>query len=73
MANRITAEEGNTMRSQKSILSKNDNAKNRTRWSPRGILCLYTEEQMPVYGERIIITEKMAKLNELVIRKRKNS
>ena len=29
------------------------------------------EKVIPVYGERIIITKKMAKLNELVIRKRR--
>jgi stress response protein YsnF len=60
---------------KKAFSAKNDNAKQSNDMEPKGnsvpLSTAEAEKVIPVYGERIIITKKMAKLNELVIRKRR--
>ena len=60
---------------KKAFSGKNDNAKKSNDMEPKGnfvpVSTTEVEKVIPVFGERIIITKKMAKLNELVIRKRR--
>src|SRR5215210_5108425 len=60
---------------KKAFSGKNDNAKKSDDMEPKGnsvpLSTKEVEKVVPVYGERIIITKKMAKLNDLVIRKRR--
>jgi stress response protein YsnF len=60
---------------KKAISGKNDNRQESKNMEPKGgfvpVSATETEKVIPVYGEKIIITKKMTKLNELVIRKRR--
>jgi stress response protein YsnF len=60
---------------KKAFSGKNDNAKKSNNMEPKGnsvpLSTAEAEKVIPVYGEKIIITKKMAKLNDLVIRKRR--
>jgi stress response protein YsnF len=60
---------------KKTFSGKNDTAKKSGDMEPKGnFVPLSTEEAekvIPVFGEKIIITKKMTKLNDLVIRKRR--
>src|SRR5688500_13065309 len=60
---------------KKALSGKNDTAKKSEDMEPKGkIVPIGTKEEekvIPVFGEKIIITKKMTKLNDLVIRKRR--
>jgi stress response protein YsnF len=60
---------------KKAFSGKNDNTKQLKDMKPAGEFVPIgggdMEKIIPVFGEKIIITKKMAKLNELVIRKRR--
>jgi stress response protein YsnF len=60
---------------KKAFSGKNDAAKKSGDMEPKGnfvpLSTKEVEKVVPVYGEKIIITKKMTKLNDLVIRKRR--
>jgi stress response protein YsnF len=60
---------------KKALSGKNDTVKKSNDMEPKGnFVPLGTKEVekvIPVYGEQIVITKKMAKLNDLVIRNRR--
>ena len=60
---------------KKAFSGKNDSAKKSNDMESKGnsvpLSTAEVEKVIPMFGERIIITKKMAKLNELVIRKRR--
>jgi stress response protein YsnF len=60
---------------KKALSGKNDTAKKSGDMEPKGnfvpLSTKEVEKVVPVYGEKIIITKKMTKLNDLVIRKRR--
>ena len=60
---------------KKALYGKNDSAKKSNNTEPKGelvpISTAEAEKVIPVFGEKIIVTKKMAKLNDLVIRKRR--
>ena len=60
---------------KKALSGKNDNRKESKDVEPKGefvpVSATDLEKVIPVYGEQIVITKKMAKLNDLVIRKRR--
>jgi stress response protein YsnF len=60
---------------KKALSRKNDAAKKSNNVEPKGkFVPVSTKEEekvIPVFGEKIIITKKMTKLNDLVIRKRR--
>jgi stress response protein YsnF len=60
---------------KKALYGKNDSAKKSNNTEPKGelvpISTTEVEKVIPVFGEKIIITKKMAKFNDLVIRKRR--
>ena len=60
---------------KKALSGKNETAKKSSNMEPKGkFVPISTKEEakvIPVFGEKIIITKKIAKLNELVIRKRR--
>ncbi len=60
---------------KKALSGKNDNRKESKDVEPKGefvpVSATDLEKVIPVYGEHIVITKKMAKLNDLVIRKRR--
>ena len=60
---------------KKALSGKNDTTKKPGAIEPKGkFVPISTKEKakvIPVFGEKIIITKKMTKLNELVIRKRR--
>lgn len=60
---------------KKAFSGKNETAKKSGDIEPKGkIVPISTKEEekvIPVFGEKIIITKKMTKLNDLVIRKRR--
>src|SRR5215211_1481913 len=60
---------------KKALSGKNDAAKKSGDMEPKGnfvpLSTKEVEKVVPVYGEKIIITKKMTKLNDLVIRKRR--
>jgi stress response protein YsnF len=60
---------------KKALSGKNDNRKEFKDLEPKGefvpVSATTLEKVIPVYGEQIVITKKMAKLNDLVIRKRR--
>src|SRR5215216_1042633 len=60
---------------KKALSGKNDSAKKSGDMEPKGnfvpLSTKEVEKVVPVYGEKIIITKKMTKLNDLVIRKRR--
>ena len=60
---------------KKALSGKNDSAKKTWDTEPKGesvpISHGEMEKVIPVFGEKIVITKKMAKLNDLVIRKRR--
>lgn len=67
---------GGILSDLKKVLSgKNETAKKSSNMEPKGkFVPISTKEEakvISVFGEKIIITKKMAKLNELVIRKRR--
>jgi stress response protein YsnF len=60
---------------KKALSGKNDNRNESKDVEPKGefvpVSATDLEKVIPVYGEQIVITKKMAKLNDLVIRKRR--
>jgi stress response protein YsnF len=60
---------------KKALSGKNDNRNESKDVEPKGefvpVSATALEKVIPVYGEQIVITKKMAKLNDLVIRKRR--
>jgi stress response protein YsnF len=60
---------------KKALSGKNDNRNESKDMEPKGgfvpVSATEAEKVIPVYGEQIIITKKMTKVNELVIRKRR--
>jgi stress response protein YsnF len=60
---------------KKAISGKNDNRQESKDMEPKGgfvpVSATETEKVIPVYGEKIVITKKMIKVNDLVIRKRR--
>src|SRR5215207_280326 len=60
---------------KKALSGKNDTAKKSNDMKPPGefvpMSTAEAEKVIPVFGEKIIITKKMAKLNDLVIQKRR--
>jgi stress response protein YsnF len=60
---------------KKALSGKNDNRKESKDVELKGefvpVSATDLEKVIPVYGEQIVITKKMAKLNDLVIRKRR--
>ena len=60
---------------KKALSGKNDNTKQLKEMKSRGEFVPISREDMekviPLFGEKIIVTKKMTKLNELVIRKRR--
>jgi stress response protein YsnF len=60
---------------KKAFSGKNDSAKKSGDMEPKGnfvpLSTKEVEKVVPVFGEKIIITKKMTKLNDLVIRKRR--
>lgn len=60
---------------KKALSEKNDNRKESKDVEPKGefvpVSATDLEKVIPVYGEQIVITKKIAKLNDLVIRKRR--
>ncbi len=61
---------------KKALSGKNETAKKSSNMEPKGEFVPISstkemEKVIPVFGEKIIITKKMAKLNDLVIRKRR--
>ena len=60
---------------KKAFSGKNDTSRKSGDMEPKGnfvpLSTKEVEKVVPVYGEKIIITKKMAKLNDLVIRKRR--
>jgi stress response protein YsnF len=60
---------------KKALSGKNETAKKSGEMEPKGkFVSISTKEEekvIPVFGEKIIITKKMTKLNDLVIRKRR--
>jgi len=60
---------------KKALSGKNDNRKESKDVETKGefvpVSATDLEKVIPVYGEQIVITKKMAKLNDLVIRKRR--
>ncbi len=60
---------------KKALSGKNDNRNESKDVEPKGefvpVSSTALEKVIPVYGEQIVITKKMAKLNDLVIRKRR--
>ncbi|MDQ4016470.1 MAG: YsnF/AvaK domain-containing protein [Thermoproteota archaeon] len=60
---------------KKALSGKNDNRKESKDVKPKGefvpVSATDLEKVIPVYGEQIVITKKMAKLDDLVIRKRR--
>ena len=60
---------------KKALSGKNETEKKSGNMEPRGeFVPISTKEEekvIPVFGEKIIITKKMTKLNDLVIRKRR--
>ncbi len=60
---------------KKALSGKNETAKKSSNMEPKGeFVPISTKEEakvIPVFGEKIIITKKMAKLNDLIIQKRR--
>jgi stress response protein YsnF len=62
---------------KKALSGKNETTKKSSNMEPKGKFVPISsstkemEKVIPVFGEKIIITKKMAKLNDLVIRKRR--
>jgi stress response protein YsnF len=60
---------------KKALSGKNETEKKSNKMEPKGkFVPISTKEEekvIPVFGEKIIITKKMTKLNDLVIRKRR--
>jgi stress response protein YsnF len=72
----LSSRGGGILSDLKKVLSgKNESAKKTTDMEPKGkFVPISTKEEekvIPVFGEKIIITKKMTKLNDLVIRKRR--